>query len=51
MMGDTWKPSQKKPGERPLGKSGKTIEIVKDKTEQENNVDRIQSRDNTRKRE
>ena len=51
MMGDT-KPSEKKSGEKPEGKyhynpgnmSGKTIEIGKDESEQENNVDRIRSR-------
>jgi hypothetical protein len=52
MMGDTTKARQKKPGEKQPGKynynpgnmSGTTIDIVKDEAEQENNVDRIQSR-------
>ena len=45
-------PKQKQPGEREPGKyhynpgnqSGKTIETTKPEAEQENNVDRIQSR-------
>jgi hypothetical protein len=45
-------PKQKQPGEREPGKyhynpgnqSGKTIEVTKPESEQENNVDRIQSR-------
>jgi hypothetical protein len=50
----------KKPGEKPPGKyhynpgnmSGKSVSIPKDKAEQENDVDRLQSRDEpTRKRE
>jgi hypothetical protein len=52
MMGDTKKPKSKKPGEKKPGKyhynpgnmSGKTIDIVKDESEQENNSDRIGSR-------
>jgi hypothetical protein len=45
-------PKAKKPGEKEPGKyhynpgnmSGKTVEIGKDESEQENNVDRIKSR-------
>lgn len=60
MMGDTKKPNQKQPGEKPPGKyhynpgnmSGKTIDIAKDEDEQENNVDRIRSRhEHTKERE
>jgi hypothetical protein len=53
MMGDAEKPKPKKPGEKKPGKyhynpgnmSGKTIDMVKDESEQENNSDRIGSRD------
>lgn len=49
MMGDTIKPNQKQPGEK-AGKyhsgniSGKTIDSVKDKSDHDNNLDRIRSR-------
>jgi hypothetical protein len=46
-------PNEKQPGEKTPGKyhynpgnmSGKTAEIYKDESEQENNIDRIHSRD------
>ena len=52
MMGDTKKPEPKKPGEKKSGKyhynpgnmSGKTANINKDDSEQQNNIDKIQSR-------
>jgi len=52
-MADNKKPSEKQPGEKQEGKfhynpgnqSGKTAEIFKDESEQENNVDRIHSRE------
>jgi hypothetical protein len=51
-MADSKNPKQKQPGEKESGKyhynpgnqSGKTIETTKPEAEQENNVDRIQSR-------
>ena len=51
-MTDNKNPNEKQPGERPPGKyhynpgnqSGKTIEITKPESEQQNNVDRIKSR-------
>ena len=51
-MADSKNPKQKQPGEKEPGKyhynpgnqSGKTIETTKPEAEQENNVDRIQSR-------
>jgi hypothetical protein len=51
-MADSKNPKQKQPGEKETGKfhynpgnqSGKTIETTKPEAEQENNVDRIQSR-------
>ena len=51
-MADNKNPKQKQPGEKEAGKyhynpgnqSGKTIDIVKPESEQENNVDRIQNR-------
>jgi hypothetical protein len=59
MMGDSMKPKQKRPGEKRPGKyhynpgnmSEKTIDIVKDEADQENNVDRIRSRKNIRERQ
>ena len=52
-MADNKNPNEKQPGEKKPGKyhynpgnmSGKTADIYKDESEQENNVDRIQSRD------
>lgn len=52
-MADNRNPKEKQPGEKPSGKfhynpgnmSGKTIDIAKDEAEQENNRDRIDSRD------
>jgi hypothetical protein len=51
-MADNKNPAQKQPGEKqpgqyhynPGNQSGKTAEIFKDESEQENNVDRIDSR-------
>jgi hypothetical protein len=51
-MADNKNPNEKRPGEKPPGKyhynpgnqSGKTIEITKPESEQENNIDRINSR-------
>ena len=51
-MAENKDPSKKQPGEKPPGKyhynpgnqSGKTIEITKPESEQENNIDRIKSR-------
>lgn len=51
-MADTKTPNQKQPGEKPPGKyhynpgnqSGKTVDIAKPESEQENNVDRIKAR-------
>lgn len=51
-MADSKNPNMKQPGEKQPGKyhynpgnmSGKTIEIVKDEAEQENNVDRVKNR-------
>jgi hypothetical protein len=60
MMGDTRKPEPKEPGKKKPGKyhynpgnmSGKTIDIVKDESEQKNNRDRIRRRSEpTRSRE
>lgn len=53
VMVDSKDPNKKLPGEKKSGKyhynpgnmSGKTIEISKDESEQENNVDRIHARD------
>jgi hypothetical protein len=52
-MADNKNPNQKQPGEKAEGKyhynpgnqSGKEIEVGKDESEQENNVDRIESRE------
>jgi hypothetical protein len=52
-MADNKDPNKKRPGEKKPGKyhynlgsmSGKTIKILKDESEQENNVDRIRARD------
>jgi hypothetical protein len=52
-MADNKNPNEKQPGEKQEGKfhynpgnqSGKTAEILKDGSEQENNVDRIHSRE------
>lgn len=44
---NTKQPGEKKPGKyhyNPGNMSGKTVEIGKDESEQENNVDRIKSR-------
>jgi hypothetical protein len=51
-MANNRDPKQKQPGEKPPGKfhynpgnqSGKTVEITKPESEQENNADRINSR-------
>ena len=51
-MAENKDPSKKQPGEKAPGKyhynpgnqSGKTIEITKPESEQENNIDRIKSR-------
>ncbi|MGC1563780.1 MAG: hypothetical protein WA820_28575 [Bradyrhizobium sp.] len=51
-MADNRNPKEKQPGEKPPGKyhynpgnqSGKSIEITKPESEQENNADRIDSR-------
>ena len=57
MMGDTIKPNQKQSGEKggkynPGDASGETIDIIKDKSDQENNLDRIRSRrEHTKERE
>jgi len=52
-MADNKDPNKKRPGEKKSGKyhynpgnmAGKTIEIAKDESEQENNVDTIRARD------
>jgi hypothetical protein len=52
-MANNKNPNEKQPGEKPPGKyhynpgnmSGKTVEEGKEKAEQKNNVDGIQSRD------
>jgi len=59
-MANNKNPQQRQPGEKRPGKyhynpgnmAGKTVDIVKDEAEQENNVDRIQSRrERTKERE
>jgi hypothetical protein len=57
MMGDTIKPNQKQPGEK-AGKyhsgnvSGKTIDSVTGKLEQQSNLDRVRNRrEHTKERE
>jgi hypothetical protein len=57
-MADDRNPNEKQPGEKPPGKyhynpgnqSGKSIEITKPESEQENNADRIDSRRKDQKR-
>ncbi len=52
VMANNKDPNKKRPGEKEAGKyhynpgnmSGKTIEILKDEAEQENNADRIRAR-------
>jgi hypothetical protein len=57
MMGDTIKPNQKQSGEKARkhhsgNMSGKTIDSVKDKSDQEDNRDRIRSEhEHTKERE
>jgi hypothetical protein len=57
-MADNRNPKENQPGEKPPGKyhynpgnqSGKSIEITKPESEQENNADRIDSRRKDQKR-
>jgi hypothetical protein len=60
MMGDTTKPGQRRPGEKPRGKYpynpgsmlGETVDTVEDEAERENIVDRLKGgRERVKERE